>query len=421
MIDHGGDIDGFSSADAIVLDDGLEIALLSNADRIDLEPLGKSIVALIDAPRDANLVARVGTPAENENPRITAAIRTILGTPPFAVLGELRSIEFVERSRRNGVTYDEYRLNFAAGQWWLTFGYRRRRRGGLVTLRTRHAMMRCAAIVVAAAVLALCVPGLTGAETLVVPLTGERVRDIQTERLFHGSLRISSSNDDATTLRPDGRHSSDVAARRIRRNGPFLRYQSAYPVLRARFAGVIERNARNILTDVYANALQSDYHIWERKWEVDSLAWTVVLASVYWRDTRDRSIFTRISIERCPDPSTRIAAKSTIAPATDTAIRSALHAGRIQRQYGNRLERLRPSDDAVQYRFNIPQNALAVVGLRDVEQLARIGYGDETLAHQAQALEARVQVGIERYGRISIRAEAPGSTCMKQTGSAITT
>ena len=49
---------------------------------------------------------------------------------------------------------------------------------------------------------------------------------------------------------------------------------------------------RNILTDPYANALQSDYTVWERKWEVDSLAWPVILASVYWRSTRDATVFT---------------------------------------------------------------------------------------------------------------------------------
>ncbi len=125
VVDHGGNIDGFSSADAIVLDDGLEIALLSNADGIDLEPLSKSIVALVDPPRDANLAAHFGTPAENENPRITAAIKTIVATPPFAALGALKSLEFIERSQRDGVTYDKYRLTFAPGEWWLTFGYRR--------------------------------------------------------------------------------------------------------------------------------------------------------------------------------------------------------------------------------------------------------------------------------------------------------
>ena len=60
----------------------------------------------------------------------------------------------------------------------------------------------------------------------------------------------------------------------------------------------------------------------------------------------------------------------------------------------------RPSDDAVRYRFNIPQNAMAVVALRDVERLALDGWGDANLAHQAEALGGRVAVGIERYGRV---------------------
>jgi len=58
----------------------------------------------------------------------------------------------------------------------------------------------------------------------------------------------------------------------------------------------------------------------------------------------------------------------------------------------------RPSDDPVEYRFNIPQNALAAVALRDISYLARIGYGDTALSEQAHALESRVMTGILRYG-----------------------
>ena len=181
---------------------------------------------------------------------------------------------------------------------------------------------------------------------------------------------------------------------------PYIRYQAAFPVLRGRFAGVIERNARNILTDPYANALQADYHVWERKWEVDSLAWPVILASVYWRSTHDRTVFTKdlhralasiVRTYRCEEHHRDAAAtgiRIASIPTTNTTKRPDMIWGAF-----------RPSDDAVEYRFNIPQNAFAVVALRDIEQLALDGYGDRSLALQARALGARVQLGIERYGR----------------------
>lgn len=124
VADHGGDIDGFSCEDALVLDDGLELAVLSNADRLDLRPLAKSLVAIVEPPRDANLYAGLSQPAENENPRVTAAVRAIASTPGFAALGPLASVEFTERRLEGGLVYDRYRLTFATGQWWMTFGYR---------------------------------------------------------------------------------------------------------------------------------------------------------------------------------------------------------------------------------------------------------------------------------------------------------
>ncbi|HVA34406.1 MAG TPA: serine hydrolase domain-containing protein, partial [Candidatus Baltobacteraceae bacterium] len=57
VAEHSGYVDGYSSADTLVLDDGLEIAALSNADRVDLVPLLKSIAAIVDRPLDANLSA----------------------------------------------------------------------------------------------------------------------------------------------------------------------------------------------------------------------------------------------------------------------------------------------------------------------------------------------------------------------------
>jgi hypothetical protein len=121
---HSGNIDGFSSEDALVLDDGLELAILCNADGVDLVPLGKSIVALLDAPRDTNLYASPAQPAENENPVVTAAVKAIAGTPGFSTLGAVISVEFIERRVEQDVTYDRYRVTFASGPWWVTVGYR---------------------------------------------------------------------------------------------------------------------------------------------------------------------------------------------------------------------------------------------------------------------------------------------------------
>ncbi len=259
---------------------------------------------------------------------------------------------------------------------------------------------RCAAICTVAALLALEVPAPAASETLVVPLTGKRVRHIQTAQLFHTLLHDFFLEDDGTTYVQTG----DIPVMWLRDSSaqtiPYIRFQNSYPILHARFAGVIERNARNILTDPYANALDADYHIWERKWEIDSLAWPVVLASVYWRSTTDRTVFT---------PDLHRALQLIVSTYRCEQHHSSCSRYRYpwwtyshdsyNEATGLIWGAFRPSDDAVEYRFNIPQNAIAVVALRDVEELALDGYQDSTLARAAQELAASVQIAIERYGR----------------------
>ena len=261
-------------------------------------------------------------------------------------------------------------------------------------------MIRIAAALALAAFCAAALPPPAAAETLVVPLTGKRVRDIQTSQLFHTLLHDFFLEDDATTYVQTG----DIPAMWLRDSSaqtiPYIRYQKIYPVLRARFAGVIERNARNILTDPYANALQADYHVWERKWEVDSLAWPAVLASVYWRSTGDATIFT---------PHLHAALRTIVSTYECEAEHGQCSRYRYPYRTGTHdaynprtgmiWGAFRPSDDAVLYRFNIPQNALAVVALRDIDELAMDGYGDEALGARAAALGASVYAGVQRYGR----------------------
>lgn len=240
------------------------------------------------------------------------------------------------------------------------------------------------------------------AQRLVVPLTGKRTRDIQTEQLFHTLLRDFFSEGDGTTYV----HTGDIPAMWLRDSSaqtiPYLPFQSAYPVLRGRFAGVIERNARNILRDPYANAFTQNYDVWERKWEIDSLAWPVVLASLYWRFNGDRTIFTGdlhraltsvVATYACQADHAHCKRYGYYAPGTYT--RDEYNGGT-----GMIWSAFRPSDDPVEYRLNIPQNAMAVVALHDVVELANQGYGDRNLAWRAQRLADRVQDGIARFGRV---------------------
>ena len=180
---------------------------------------------------------------------------------------------------------------------------------------------------------------------------------------------------------------------------PYARFAKEFPILRGRVAGVIERNARAIDLDVYANAFQASYHTWERKWEPDSIAWPVLLASTYLQQSGDNSIFT---------PEFHVAMVQ-IAHTFDCeqhhATCSLYHYpyrvytdDRYNPDAGLIWSGFRPSDDPVQYRYNIPQNMIAVVALREIEYLALYGYGDVALAQRAQRTEQSVTTAILRYG-----------------------
>ncbi len=230
-------------------------------------------------------------------------------------------------------------------------------------------------------------------------MTGERSRQIRPETLFHTLFADFFSERDGTTYVQTG----DIPAMWLRDSSaqtiPYIRFAQANPILAVRFAGVIDRNARNILTDPYANAFTAKYSIWERKWEADSLSWPVLLTWIYWQRTSARSIFT---------PTLHRALRKIV----DTWRCEQLHAqcsryawngDRYQQafnmQTGMIWTAFRPSDDPTRYHFNIPMQAQIVVALRDVARLAIDGYGDADLAREANSMASQVQIGIERYGR----------------------
>ncbi|HET9393914.1 MAG TPA: glycoside hydrolase family 125 protein [Candidatus Rubrimentiphilum sp.] len=236
------------------------------------------------------------------------------------------------------------------------------------------------------------------AQSLIVPLTGNRSRTIAPASLFHTLFSDFFSERDGTTYVQTG----DIPAMWLRDSSaqtiPYVRFISAYPILSVRFLGVIERNARNIATDPYANAFTADYHIWERKWEADSPAWPVLLAWIFRRQSSTRALFTqafhhalRTSVDtwRCEQ-----------LHATCSRYHLHLQDEPFNRDTGMVWTAYRPSDDEVRYHFNIPQEAIVAIALQAVAALAIDGYGDHNLANEARSMAGEIERGIQLYGRV---------------------
>lgn len=263
---------------------------------------------------------------------------------------------------------------------------------------TTTALRRWSTAVAACLLLNGALPIPAPAQTLLVRMTGQRMRLVQTRSLFHTLFHDFFPQDDGTMYVQTG----DIPAMWLRdasaQTIPYVRFQAAFPALRTRFAGVIEREARAIAIDPYANAFQADFHVWERKWEPDSLAWPVLLLWVYVRSTGDRRVLT---------PSVHVALTDIV----DTYACETHHStcGRYrypyrvatQERYDESLGLMwcgfRPSDDPVAYRFNIPENIIAAEALRDIAALAPLLH-DDALAARARTLEAQLVRAVLAHG-----------------------
>ncbi len=236
---------------------------------------------------------------------------------------------------------------------------------------------------------------------LIVPLTGKRARPVRAESLFHTLFADFYDERDGTTFVETG----DIPAMWLRDSSaqslPYIRFAQAYPVLALRLAGVVQRDAKNINVDPYANGFDDHYHVWERKWEMSSLASPVFLAWTYWKTTKNTSIFTPqlhsalrkiVDTWRCEQLHQRCSRYSWPQPRyTSDAYNG--NTGMIWTAF-------RASDDPVEYHFNIPEEVDAAIALQDIAQLAVIGFDDRNLANEANSMAVEVATGVLAYGRV---------------------
>ena len=199
----------------------------------------------------------------------------------------------------------------------------------------------------------------------------------------------------------------------------WLRDSSA---LRQLIAGVINRQTRCVLLDPYANAFYKDDKkisnwksdvtdmkpgVHERKWEIDSLCYTIRLAHAYWKTTGDTAPFD----DKWQEAVLRI--PQTFREQQRRHGRGPYHFQRETRTPGDSLHgkgygnpanpvglifsMFRPSDDATIFPFLIPSNFFAVTSLRQaadmLEQIRKL----PTPAADCRALAAEVEAALRQY------------------------
>jgi meiotically up-regulated gene 157 (Mug157) protein len=161
---------------------------------------------------------------------------------------------------------------------------------------------------------------------------------------------------------------------------------------------VIERQFRFIEIDPYANAFNADGTVWERKFELDSLAYPVELASDYWIATGDSLIFSA----RFRSALTRIVSTLEVEQhhATQSTYSHSDLDGSPAAETGMIWNGFRPSDDPCRYHYPIAAEVMTAAALRRLAALAEAGFQDSELARRARSLADAVDAGVARFGKV---------------------
>lgn len=234
-----------------------------------------------------------------------------------------------------------------------------------------------------------------------------------TRRLEDGSYFVFTGDIPAMWLR-------DSAAQ-VRHYIPFAAYCEELNDL---IKGVIRNQIKYILIDPYANAFNArpnscghtgdktlqNPHVWERKYEIDSLCYPVWLAYLFWQETKDSSIFGQdfkkalwsiIDVwktEQRHETLSEYRFERNNCPVTDTLSRQGK--GPVTEYTGLLWSGFRPSDDACEYGYLIPANMFAHVVLGYMAEIGQKIYKDEKMGAAALALQKEIGEGIKQYGLV---------------------
>ncbi len=204
---------------------------------------------------------------------------------------------------------------------------------------------------------------------------------------------------------------------------PYVKYAKEDEHLRKILESVIEKQARFVCIDPYANAFnesdngaghhddtQLNDHVWERKYEVDSLCAPLYLAYNYWKETDETTIFTDtylemikniikvFTLEQNHSLSTYTFRRFNCVK-TDTLPNKGL--GRPVNETGMTWSGFRPSDDCCKFGYLVPSNMMAVVALNYAREMCELVYQNSELAEQCGKLAEEIQDGILDYAVVN--------------------
>jgi len=208
---------------------------------------------------------------------------------------------------------------------------------------------------------------------------------------------------------------------------PYLRFARQDKRLANLLEGVIRRQTRMILIDPYANAFmrtasqpplswavhdQTEMKpgVGERKWEVDSLCYTIRLAYSWWRATGDATPFdaewrqAAWKIVETFGQQQRLAGagpysflRLTTNPG-DTLAGNGY--GNPARANGMIFSMFRPSDDACTYPLFVPANLFAIRSLEQLQQMAASAAGDAQLSSACAEMLKTLRPAVQDNGMV---------------------
>jgi meiotically up-regulated gene 157 (Mug157) protein len=202
---------------------------------------------------------------------------------------------------------------------------------------------------------------------------------------------------------------------------PYLPLMKDDSQLQEMVAGLINRQTKCILIDPYANAFydrpkESEWTtdktemkpmLHERKWELDSLCYTIRLSYNYWKTTGDTKPFdadwlkaVQLILKTCKEQQRKenrgpYKFGRVTAWSTDTVPGDGF--GNPIKPVGLIASTFRPSDDAAVYPFFIPSNFFAVVSFREVAEILEKVAKETKLASEFKALATEVENALRKY------------------------